>query len=148
VWETSRRREQEAELLFVGNQFRQAIGQYYAGSPSSDKHYPMSLEDLLKDKRSPNTRRYLRKIYRDPLTNSTQWGLVMAEEGGIQGVYSTAQGTPIKMTGFPTENADFEKTKSYTEWKFVYVPDGSDTSANTEESDGSEAPVDDNSFYN
>lgn len=85
VWESARRREQEAELLFVGNQFRQAISQYYMASPDSEKHFPMQLEDLLKDNRSAATRRFLRKIYRDPLTNSTQWGLVMAEEGGHPG---------------------------------------------------------------
>src|SRR5262245_65238120 len=61
TWETSARREKEAELLFVGNQYRRAIGLYYASTPGVVKRYPRTLEDLIKDPRQPNTHRQTRK---------------------------------------------------------------------------------------
>src|SRR3712207_9221982 len=53
-------REKEQELLFVGHQFRQAIGAYYERTPGAVKRYPPTLEDLLQDKRLPTAQRYLR----------------------------------------------------------------------------------------
>ncbi|MBP6057618.1 MAG: type II secretion system protein [Nitrosomonas sp.] len=73
MWQTKSQREKEAELMFIGEEFRKAIMSYHN---SGTKQYPDSLEDLLKDERSPNIKRHIRKIYLDPLTNSTEWGLV------------------------------------------------------------------------
>ena len=80
-----RQREKERELLFIGNQFRQAIERYYERSPGELKKYPASLEELLKDNRFVTTQRHLRRIYRDPMTGNTEWGMVNAPEGGIMG---------------------------------------------------------------
>src|SRR5580765_3092247 len=68
-------REKERELLFVGEQFRQAIALYYWRTPGGAHQYPKSLEALLEDQRWPVTQRYLRKIYRDPVTGTTDWGI-------------------------------------------------------------------------
>ena len=38
VWHTSTMREKEAELLFVGNQYRRAIQRYYLTGPQ--RQYP------------------------------------------------------------------------------------------------------------
>src|SRR5262245_62344795 len=76
-------REKERELLFVGEQFRQAIALYYWRTPGGAHQYPQSLEALLEDKRWPVTQRYLRRIYRDPLTGTTDWGVVEAPGGGV-----------------------------------------------------------------
>lgn len=73
MWQTKSQREKEAELMFIGEEFRKAIMSYHN---SGTKQYPESLEDLLKDERSPNIKRHLRKIYVDPITNTTEWGLV------------------------------------------------------------------------
>lgn len=73
MWQTKSQREKEAELMFIGEEFRKAIMSYHN---SGTKQYPVSLEDLLKDERSPNIKRHIRKIYLDPLTNSTEWGIV------------------------------------------------------------------------
>src|SRR3990172_7233078 len=94
LWSTQRQREREQELLFVGNQIRQAIGSYYERSPGLVKRYPAKLDDLLKDNRFINVQRHLRQHYVDPLTDSQEWGLVTAPEGGVMGVYSLATGTP------------------------------------------------------
>lgn len=72
VWQTKSQRDKEAELMFIGEEFRKAIMSYH----NSNKQYPSSLEDLLKDERSPNIKRHLRKIYLDPITNTAEWGLV------------------------------------------------------------------------
>ena len=47
---TAARRDREAELLFIGNQFARAITEYAAASPGAEQ-YPPALEDLLADKR-------------------------------------------------------------------------------------------------
>lgn len=61
--------------------------------------------------------RHLRKVYVDPLTGK-DWGLQMAPEGGIIAVFSTAEGTPTKTGGFPSELSYLEGTKKYSDWVF------------------------------
>ncbi|WP_292993666.1 hypothetical protein [Nitrosomonas sp.] len=73
VWQAKSQREKEAELLYVGEEFRKAIMSYYN---TGTKQYPESLEDLLQDKRTPAIKRHLRKIYTDPVMNTTEWGIV------------------------------------------------------------------------
>ena len=97
TWETSARREKEAELLFIGNQYRRAIGLYYEATPGQPKRYPRTLEELLKDPRQPTTQRYLRKLYPDPLTESnTTWQVVQPEDTQKSGVYDVRSGAPGK----------------------------------------------------
>jgi type II secretory pathway pseudopilin PulG len=117
VWETSAKREKEAELLFAGDQYRKAIERYFL---SGQRQYPRSLEDLLKDSRRPGTVRYLRKLYPDPLTGK-EWGLVKAPDGGILGVHSLSQEKPLKVAGFRARDAAFEGAQKYSEWKFVHA---------------------------
>ena len=73
LWSTTAKRDKEAELLFVGDQFRRAIGSYYEGTPGA-KRYPQRLADLLEDKRLAITRRHLRRIYADPMTGQRGLG--------------------------------------------------------------------------
>jgi type II secretory pathway pseudopilin PulG len=120
VWHAAQKREKEKELLFVGNQYRQAIGRYFLATPGNIKQYPHSLDDLLKDARRLNTRRYLRRLYADPITGNSKWGLVKASDGGIMGVYSLSEDEPIKTSNFKGLDKDFENKKSYAEWWFIY----------------------------
>jgi type II secretory pathway pseudopilin PulG len=113
-------REKEKALLFVGDQFRRAIGQYYERSPGGDKRFPQSLEDLLLDKRQPAIQRYLRRLYRDPMTSKPEWGLVRGPGDSIIGVHSLSDAKALKTSGFPERYADFEGKESVAEWKFVY----------------------------
>ena len=121
VWETVARREKEADLLFVGNQYRTAIALYYERTPGGVKSYPRTLQDLLKDPRSPSTQRYLRKLYPDPF-GSKEWGLVKAPDGGIAGVYSLSEEKPLKTGNFKLRDAGFESAQRYADWKFTYSP--------------------------
>lgn len=127
IWSTNRQREKEQELLFIGQQFREAIGRYYELSPSGNKTYPASLEDLLQDPRSPNIRRYLRKIYVDPMTGKSEWGLVLSEKRGIRGVYSLSMEPPIKTGNFSEINQGFSGKPTYSDWKFIYDPQRMDS---------------------
>jgi type II secretory pathway pseudopilin PulG len=124
LWSRSAKREREKELLFVGAQYREAIALYYNRSPGLGKRYPQALEDLLQDKRHPTVQRYLRRLYRDPLTGKSEWGIVKAPEGGIMGVYSLATGAPLKSGNFRGVDRSFNDASSYGEWKFVFVPSG------------------------
>lgn len=119
VWHTAQQREKEQELLFAGGQFRRAIAQYYANTPGKARRYPLHLEELLKDPRHPGVRRYLRKIYLDPMTGKAEWGLVTGPGGEIYGVYSRSQDAPLKRAGFRIAEKDFEGRTKYSEWVFM-----------------------------
>lgn len=116
------RRAAEDELLFVGAQFQQAFKTFYEATPTGARPYPSQLNDLLRDPRYPMPRRHLRKVYADPLTGQAKWGFIEAPGGGIMGVYSLSEETPIRVAGFPGELAHLEGKSRYAEWTFSYVP--------------------------
>ena len=122
VWSISLRREQERELLAVGNEFRAAIGNYYEHSPGMVKRYPATLDDLLDDGRFLATTRYLRRVYVDPVGGTAEWGVLRGLDGGIMGVYSLDTRAPLKQHGFRDRDAALEGVRRYIEWRFVYVP--------------------------
>jgi type II secretory pathway pseudopilin PulG len=125
IWHTVMQREKEQELLFIGHQFRSAIGKYYAQSGS---RYPPSLEALLESNdqgvsgSGTKKARFLRKLYPDPITGEANWGLVTGPDKRVQGVYSLSEETPYKTTGFINADADLELAETYSDWKFVYKP--------------------------
>lgn len=118
VWHTASVRDKELELLFVGNEFRQAIKQYAENSPGAQQ-YPKSLEELLLDRRHPNVRRYLRRMYVDPMTGEADWGLIRRPDGGIVGVHSRSGGRPYKVDNFRMEDQEFTGSMSYSQWRFA-----------------------------
>jgi type II secretory pathway pseudopilin PulG len=119
-WQTAMQRQKERELLFIGAQFEQAIALYYHRSPGEAKEYPQRLADLVKDDRYPTVERYLRRVYRDPITGNAEWGLVAAPEGGIMGVYSLSKERPIRTLGSDASGSGGAPT--YQDWKFIMRP--------------------------
>ena len=119
MWHTSTKRAKEAELLFIGNQYRKAIERYYLSGPQ--RQYPRSLEHLIKDPRMPNTQRYLRKLYPDPMTGR-EFALVKAPDGGILGVQSVSEEGPFKTANFKLRDRSFDGAQRYSEWKFLFQP--------------------------
>jgi type II secretory pathway pseudopilin PulG len=111
-------REKEAELLYRGNQYRQAIERYYR----KEQRYPQALAELVEDKRYPTPARHLRKLYPDPMTGQPAWGIVEAPGGGIMGVFSQAQDAPIKSGAFSLANESFADAQRYSDWQFFYRP--------------------------
>jgi type II secretory pathway pseudopilin PulG len=122
VWRTQAQREREQELLFIGREFKAAIASYYG---SGAHQYPQSIDDLLEDKRGPQPRHHLRRLYADPMSGAPDWTLIPAVApgiGGIAGIASSSQAEPLKKAGFPEDEKVFEDAKSYSDWQFVYVP--------------------------
>jgi len=122
-WSTIVKRDREKELFFRTSQIVGAIESFYQNSPKGLQHYPRSLKVLLKDNRFPGLKRHLRKMFKDPMTEDGNWGIVYDGKGGIKGIFSRSQKEPIKKGGFPEEYESFENKKKYSEWKFVYEPE-------------------------
>ena len=112
-------REKEAELLFRGEQYRDAIASYY----KKEQRYPATLAELLEDKRYPMPVRHLRRLYRDPMTGG-DWAVVEAPGGGVMGVFSRSDEEPVKSRNFSVKNQVFTDTRKYQDWKFVHSPTG------------------------
>jgi type II secretory pathway pseudopilin PulG len=122
VWRTAAQREKEKELLFVGEEYRHAIAGFWRAAPQGQQRMPKTLDELLRDPRFPNTVRYLRRLYRDPMTGGEEWGVVKDDAGGIAGVYSLLDHVPMKQAGFTKEETDFEQVDSYQKWVFQFRP--------------------------
>jgi type II secretory pathway pseudopilin PulG len=120
VWSTQARREREVELLYRGAMIRRAIGAYVLSA--GGLRYPQTLEDLLLDSRTPQVRRYLRRVYEDPVTGQADWTLIRAPDGGIMGVASSSQLEPLKKSGFSPYESVFADAKCYCDWMFIYQP--------------------------
>ena len=118
VWSTTEQRERETQLLFAGHQFRNAIAAYFA----QRHHYPQTLQDLLGDSESALPQRFLRRMYADPFTGTTDWQAIAAPGGGIMGVASTSRQTPLKQGNFEPADVSFAGADCYCAWQFVYVP--------------------------
>jgi type II secretory pathway pseudopilin PulG len=119
VWSFSEQRDKEQELLYIGGQYRMAIAGFYAFG----HRYPLTLDELLMDKRFPVPRHYLRQLYRDPFTGQADWTLIPEPMGvGIMGVASRSKGVPIKRKGFGPFEVSFAEQECYCNWKFVYLP--------------------------
>jgi hypothetical protein len=127
-WSVVLKREKEKELLFRGDQIRSAIQAFYGSAPGGQmKRYPANLDELMKDPRYLDTRRYLRKRYRDPMISGGEWGRLMDERGGMKGVFSLSSRRPMKVGGFPEEYQAFNNAQKYSDWRFVCVPQSQKT---------------------
>jgi len=133
-WRTISQRAKEADLLWKGNQIRQAIGQYYEGASQSTtgpKKLPTELSALLRDPRYLEHRQYLRQLYVDPMTGG-EWQLIKDQSGGIVGVKSRSLKKPFKQDGFAEENKSFAGTSAYSEWHFIHPIKGTVIVPNTD----------------
>ncbi len=121
-WQTIVQRAKEADLLWKGNQIRQAIGSYYEASQvggAAPKVFPAELDFLIKDPRFLETRRHLRHVYPDPMTGD-EWEIIKDPTGRIMGVRSGSAKKPFQQDDFTEENKNFAGQQSYRDWSFVY----------------------------
>ncbi|MGH9218934.1 MAG: hypothetical protein ACRD1W_06510 [Vicinamibacterales bacterium] len=141
VWTTMAKREKEAELVFRGNQYARAIGLFqrkFANTP------PPTIDVLVEQ-------RFLRKKYKDPITNDdfqplyanqamTPIGPSGQQQQGQQRGTSAAPGGQLIQPGFGATGATaaggiigvtskskdtslkvFNGRTRYNEWAFVHV---------------------------
>jgi len=121
VASTTAQRERETELLFIGHQYRDAIGRFVA----QNHRYPQELNELLgAAPDSPLPAHFIRRLYPDPMTRAVDWVLVPAPGGGIMGVSSASAGTPLKHAGFDSADLGFEDAEAYHDWVFRFDPRG------------------------
>jgi len=120
-WQTIMKRDREEELLFRGSQFRSAIERWRKPAPGKQIMPINDLKDLLEDPHSQQKVRYLRRIYKDPITKE-DFTVIRDPALGIIGVASPSDDTPRKMDNFPKELQEFAYKGKYSDWQFVYKP--------------------------
>lgn len=120
------KKSKEAELLFRGQAYQNAILSYVnAGSPLQ-RNYPKRLKDLLSDPRFAH-RRHIRYLYSDPMIAiidkdreaKDHWRILRDEKGGIVGIASKNMGKPLKKAFFPKSLVHFAEAKQYSDWVFT-----------------------------
>jgi type II secretory pathway pseudopilin PulG len=115
-----RRAAAEEELLHIGAEFSAALASYAAATPKGQLPQPPTLQELLRDPRTPALRRHLRKIFIDPITGSAEWGIVyVGERAGVIGVYSLSQAKPLKIGNFDARFVGFDNKQRLSDWKFT-----------------------------
>jgi len=146
-WTMRMKREREVELLFRGKQIVDAIALWQdptrSGAVTRPSRSLNDLKDLLMDPGSVAKKRYLRKdpktSYNDPITGK-EWEVIRDNaRGGIIGVVSKSEETPLKQKNFlemfypldPAPQKDkylitmfkgFEGKTKYKDWRFVWTP--------------------------
>lgn len=119
VYSTRTQRDREAELIEVGLIYREAIKNYYDSAPDGKHRYPSQLDDLLKDSRHLVTRRYLRQLTPDPIT-AEPFGVIPSPDGGIWGVVSTSQRSPLRGTRPDAVTVTPLTQITYADWRFIF----------------------------
>jgi type II secretory pathway pseudopilin PulG len=128
VWRTQAQREREQELIFIGHEFRAAITAYSRATGNGGGQFPQDINDLIEDKRGPEPRHYLRRLYADPMTGAQDWTILQADSlgipgrTGIVGIASSSKAVPLKKAGFSAGEEAFADATCYCDWKFVYAP--------------------------
>ena len=99
-WQKAMQREREEELIFRGKQYIRAIGLWQTRFPGT---LPTTIDALL----NTNNMRFLRKRWKDPITNSEEWRLIkMNPDGTVSGltIVPSSVGTrDVSIPGAPTQ---------------------------------------------
>jgi len=136
-WIYQIKRVNEEQLIYIGEHYARAIRNFHL----QHKRYPFKLKELIETQP-----RYLRKLYKDPITNSETWGIIRLSDvlsGRLQkkGKNSVNQAikTKIKSTTFSSQKLssgqivgiystsdetpfrNYQKGDSYKDWKFLGI---------------------------
>lgn len=76
-WSFLVRRDAEAELIFRGKEYAEAILFYH----TENKTYPLDLNALVEEG-GPHRHRYIRKLYKDPIAGDGKWGMLYLSPTG------------------------------------------------------------------
>ncbi|MEY8688789.1 MAG: type II secretion system protein [Leptothrix sp. (in: b-proteobacteria)] len=120
AWSFIAQRDRERELMYVGREYRRAIERYRADHAQQPQPYPTQLSQLLGNREQLVIKRYLRRLYPDPISGSMEWGLLRNPQGGIVGLYSLSMRKPVRRSGaYIDESIDFKSARSHRDWVFV-----------------------------
>lgn len=143
-WSNVILRDKEEELIFRGDQYRQAIEKYYLAIPGK-LEYPQNIEDLLNDNRTPAGKRHLRQLYKDPISGEDFVAVRHLLTQRIIGVHSPSDkqtlkqsgfpvpynALPLAQAGFPADYNYFDGKKQYSAWVFASTIQQLSTSLST-----------------
>ena len=117
--ESARIKDREAEILFRGRAYRDAIEAYWLAGGATPS-YPASIDDLLLDTRTGQ--RHLRRAYTDPITGE-DWTLLYETGGRINGVSPRSDQKP-RLTHFTRKSeTELRDKDQYADWEFRYKPE-------------------------
>ncbi|MCU0275428.1 MAG: hypothetical protein MUF02_00980 [Acidobacteria bacterium] len=120
LWQTEAQREAEAELIFRGRQYANAIGLYVK---SHNNLFPQSFEILHLEK-------FLRQLYPDPVSADGRWDMVFKDAAPgtakylivpphlAKAYFSRAVLVGVCSTSPETGFREYRGKKKYNEWAF------------------------------
>jgi len=100
VWQTQIQREKEEELIFRGRQFVEAVRLCQKKNPGT---FAKSLDELVQ-------KRFLRRLYKDPMTSDGKWNVILQYESRPQTMSAPAgrafqtQTSPRQVLVVPQDN--------------------------------------------
>lgn len=106
---TEVQREQEAELIFRGESIAKAIRIFAAKSG----RYPMTLAELETIKP-----RIIRKVYKDPMTESGEWDFIYAVQPGATGDTRSLPIVGVKSKSQKDSFKIYNNKTIYSDWAF------------------------------
>jgi type II secretory pathway pseudopilin PulG len=105
-WKKAIQREQEEELIFRGRQFMRAIELWNRKFPGT---FPTTIDALL----STSNTRFLRKKWKDPMTNAFNWRIIkMGVDGSIQGLSQPLNASPLGPSSFDPKSQESSGSSS------------------------------------
>ena len=107
---TEVRREQEAELIFRGESIAKAIRIFAAKSG----RYPNALTEL-----ETVRPRIIRKVYKDPMTESGEWDLIYAVQPGVTGDTRSLPIVGVKSKSQKDSFKIYNNKTIYSDWAFT-----------------------------
>jgi type II secretory pathway pseudopilin PulG len=97
-WQKAIQREREEELIFRGRQFMRAIELWHRKFPGT---FPTPIDALL----NTNNTRFLRKKWKDPITNAFDWRIIkMGPDGTIQGLSLSPGASPLGPSPYDSQS--------------------------------------------
>jgi type II secretory pathway pseudopilin PulG len=115
-WTLAAQRERERELIFRGEQIRDAIDRYRKAIPT-DSSWPESMDALLQDRRDGEPRHHLRRRFEDPFGPAAGWGEIRNAAGGLIGVHSRA--TVQALGAWKRDPAGPRASRRVSDWRFL-----------------------------
>ena len=122
-WQVAAQRERETELLFRGQQLRDALQHFHDHTPEGAAAWPAQLDELLRDTRHHPPVAHLRRLYADPFSRHPDWVLLRNAQGGIVGLHSRVERPALRRHGLPQGmSATHGPNPKTSDWHFMAVP--------------------------